>query len=542
MRQLFHFVVPLLFSLVFTGQASALGFKNPRISSFLNQPLQFRVDITDKPLSLSVEKYTIFSSFVGSEFYSQNTIEVNSIIISETKDKKFVLVTTRQNIREPFIQLSLDLKRQGMNVSRTFNILLEPPTLLNPDSGESYLVKVNPADTVWSIAERFLQEDSYSIEQMMMAIYRLNPDAFLGQNINRLKNEAELVIPNIENIISLDKKEAKKLFQNQYDEWKNQNYLQEQNKISSNELDAQQVLTVLNSGETTALESSKNKKSLIVESSVFAKSDNELQMQLNRAQSAMGLLEKKFDEQSEELAKLRAEIKSLKLGPNKNTISPVLNSSDSKKGVNLWFYTFLSSFFILAIGIGFVLFKKSKARIRQMYINFANEDSKNNHEERATVSESVKNSDLPVTENKKQAESGRDSPTSECEPDSQIVLSINSYLAYERYEDAIRECRSALEKFPKSVELNILMLKIFKESDETQNFDDQYLKLEDLFEPETDEWLRITEKYRSLKAELREKLTRELPAIDSDSDLELDLDIDIDKDVGKNDDKDLGKN
>ena len=73
MRQLSRFVVSLLFSLVFAGQISALGFKNPKISSFLNQPLQFQVDITDKPLSLSGEKYSIRSSFVGSEFYNQNT-------------------------------------------------------------------------------------------------------------------------------------------------------------------------------------------------------------------------------------------------------------------------------------------------------------------------------------------------------------------------------------------------------------------------------------------------------------------------------------
>ena len=542
MRQLFRFVVSLFFSLVFAGQTSALGFKNPKISSFLNQPLQFQVDITDKPLSLPVEKYSIRSSFIGSEFYNQNTIEVNSRIISKTKDKKIILVTTRQNIKEPFIQLSLNLKREGMNVSRIFTILLEPPTLLNADSGEIYSVKVNRADTVWSIAERFLQDDLYSIEQMMMAIYRLNPDAFFGQNINRLKNEAELAIPNIEDILSLDKNEAKKSFLNQYFEWKNQNNFQDQNKISDNELDAQQVLTVLNSGETTALESSKNEKSLIVEPSSFAKANDELQMQLNRAQSAMGLLERKFEEQSEELAKLRAEISSLKLGPDKNTISPVVNPSDSKKEFNLWFYIFLSSFFILAIGIGFVLFKKSKARIRQMDINFANENSNKNREERTAAPEGVKNSDSAVTEDKKQDDSDRDSPTSEREPDSQIALSINSYLAYERYEDAIRECRSALDRFPKSVELNILMLKIFKESDDFKNFDDQYLKLKDSFEAETDEWFRITEKYKSLKAELSEKLIREPPAIEPEPGLELDLDIDIEKDVGQEDDKDQNKN
>jgi len=480
------------------------------------------------------------SSFSGSEFDSQNTIEVNSKIISDTKDKKIVLVTTRQKIREPFIQLTLDLERDGMIVSRIFNILLEPLTLLNTDTGENFLVKVRPADTVWSIAERFLQDNLFSIEQIMMAIYRQNPGAFLGQNINRLKNQSELVIPSIEEIISLDKREAKKLFLGQYDEWRNQNYLQEQNKTSNNELDDQQVLTVLNSGETTALENSKNVKSFNLELPSSGKSDNKLQMQLDRAQNAMGLLEKKFDEQSEELAKLRAEIKSLKLSTDKNIISPVLNSSNTKNGFSLWFYMILGSFFVIAVCIGFILFKKNKARIRQMDISLANEDNKNNYKEKTAVPESVENSDLPVIVNKKQDGSGGDNPSTDREPDSQIVLSINSYLAYERYVDAIRECRNALEKFPKSVELNILMLKIFKESGETQNFNSQYLKLEDVFEPETDEWLRISEKYKLFKSEINEKLTKKAPV--ANKDLDLDLDIDIEQDVGQNDDKDLGKN
>ena len=99
-----------------------------------------------------------------------------------------------------------------MNVSRIFNILLEPPTLLTTASGENYLVKVKLADTVWSIAERFLQDNSFSIEQMMMAIFRLNPDAFLGKNINRLKINSELLIPNIETTLSLSTAKKKIIF------------------------------------------------------------------------------------------------------------------------------------------------------------------------------------------------------------------------------------------------------------------------------------------------------------------------------------------
>ena len=183
-------------------------------SFFLNQPLQFQVDIIDNSQSLPTEQYSITTSISDSEFGSQNIMEFDSKIVSKTKDKKIVLVTTRQNVREPFIQIRLQLNRDGMNVSRIFNILLEPPTLLTTASGKNYLVKVKSADTVWSIAERFLQDNSFSIEQMMMAIFRLNPDAFLGENINRLKINSELLIPDIETIVSLSTKRRKNYFSN----------------------------------------------------------------------------------------------------------------------------------------------------------------------------------------------------------------------------------------------------------------------------------------------------------------------------------------
>ena len=140
-----------------------------------------------------------------------------------------------------------------------------------------------------------------------------------------------------------------------------------------------------------------------------------------------------------------------------------MNSSDSKEVVNLWFYLLLGSFFVLAVGIGFVLFKKSKARIRQMDINYANEDSDNKTKEKPTVSESTKNPKSLGSVSRKQTREGADNRRADSQPDPQIILSINSYLAYERYEDAIRESKSALEKFPKSVELHILLLKIFKD-------------------------------------------------------------------------------
>ena len=99
-------------------------------------------------------------------------------------------------------------------ILRIFNILLEPD-FLSAES-ETYTVDVKSADTVWSIAEICV---IFLIEQMMMAIYRLNPDSyFYDSNVNRLKNGTQLLIPDISTIEVLLKPFTKKLFRKQYEQ------------------------------------------------------------------------------------------------------------------------------------------------------------------------------------------------------------------------------------------------------------------------------------------------------------------------------------
>ena len=88
--------------------------------------------------------------------------------------------------------------------------------------------------------------------------------------------------------------------------------------------------------------------------------------------------------------------------------------------------------------------------------------------------------------------------------------------------------------------MHILLLKIFKDNCEAQNFDSHYSKIRDFFEPESDEWKLVTEKYQAFKSELNEKLAKETLSLDVD--LDLDIDIDSNKDLSQRDDEDMGKN
>ena len=63
-------------------------------------------------------------------------------------------------------------------------------------------------DTLSGIALRIRPDDSVSIQQAMLAIQELNPDAFIGGNINRLRNGEVLRVPSISDIQAIGQREA----------------------------------------------------------------------------------------------------------------------------------------------------------------------------------------------------------------------------------------------------------------------------------------------------------------------------------------------
>lgn len=63
-------------------------------------------------------------------------------------------------------------------------------------------------DTLWAIASQMRPERSVSIQQMMLALYRSNPEAFVDDNINNLKTGQVLSNPDLSDVQSLSQSEA----------------------------------------------------------------------------------------------------------------------------------------------------------------------------------------------------------------------------------------------------------------------------------------------------------------------------------------------
>lgn len=63
-------------------------------------------------------------------------------------------------------------------------------------SGENPTYVVQSGDSLWGIANQIAQANNVSVMEVMTSIHQQNPDAFFGNNINRLKTNAALNLPN----------------------------------------------------------------------------------------------------------------------------------------------------------------------------------------------------------------------------------------------------------------------------------------------------------------------------------------------------------
>lgn len=90
------------------------------------------------------------------------------------------------------------------------------PTL----AGDSY--EVQKRDSLWQIANRIRPGTPQMVNQTMIALYRANPSAFVGNNINRLRSGVVLRIPTDDDLLSVDVKEANAEVTRQFNEWRPQ--------------------------------------------------------------------------------------------------------------------------------------------------------------------------------------------------------------------------------------------------------------------------------------------------------------------------------
>jgi FimV-like protein len=216
------------------AEAATLG--EAQVKSFLNQPLEVEIALVglrpgeQEDLRLRVANQEHFErlGIVYDSFLADLRFDVAQV------DGRWV-VRTRSNrpVTEPFIDFPLQMSWPGGQLIRQYTLLIDPvrrvqrPTaasaapaaapaaqprtpLAQPRALEAY-GPVKPGETLWPIAQQ-LRPRGVTTQQMAIALLRANPQAFIDNNVNRLRAGATLSIPPLEVIQQLDAAAARAEF------------------------------------------------------------------------------------------------------------------------------------------------------------------------------------------------------------------------------------------------------------------------------------------------------------------------------------------
>ena len=241
----------------------ALGLGKLDLDSALNEPFDARIELLSPTIeeldSLNV-RLADEAAFSRAGIPRLNILRVLNFVVKETESGADVIrIYSNEPIREPFLNFLLEVSWSNGRLYREYTVLLDPPIYASPekqkrlapsapvesttgaivrdieDNQVVYAPEYKPGrsvpsaaptvsrpiaygggdygpavtgDTLWSIASAMRPDSSVSVQQMMFALLRANPEAFINGNINGLKRGHILNLPDSSELRSLTRDEA----------------------------------------------------------------------------------------------------------------------------------------------------------------------------------------------------------------------------------------------------------------------------------------------------------------------------------------------
>jgi pilus assembly protein FimV len=251
----------------FDAAALALGRLN--VQSALGEPLRAEIEVTEiapaeaDGLKVNIARVDAFNA--AGVPYNAVLADVRTSLQRRADGRYVVRLTSNRSLSEPFIDLLVEANWNSGRVVRDYTVLLDPPrsrtataaapvptapqisaapeprsapaatqapqrrapapaiaatpavpaasergvrTGSGSGSGEQQ-VTVQPGDTASKIAGAYKSAE-VSLDQMLVALLRANPSAFIGGNVNRIKAGAVLDVPNASQAAAVPSEEAKR--------------------------------------------------------------------------------------------------------------------------------------------------------------------------------------------------------------------------------------------------------------------------------------------------------------------------------------------
>ncbi|PKA68050.1 pilus assembly protein FimV [Pseudomonas baetica] len=334
-----------------SGMAHALGLGELTLKSTLNQPLVAEIELLDVKDLTAAE---VVPSLASPEDFAKAGVDRQAFLndltftpVLNASGKSVLRVTSSKPLSEPMVKFLVQVMWPNGRLLRDYSVLLDPSkfspqtadaaaqpapsqTVTAPTTGATHPAQytTTPRDTLWEIAAK--ARTGGSVQQTMLAIQALNPDAFIGGNINRLKSGQVLRLPDSVQSTSLPQSKAIAEVAAQNEAWRQgrryvakpgsgQQQLDATNRGRGNSgaaPDAKDNLSLVSAesakargkgpaGDAKALS---NKLALTQESLDTTRRDNEeLKSRMSDLQSQLDKLQKLIELKNNQLAKMQAE-------------------------------------------------------------------------------------------------------------------------------------------------------------------------------------------------------------------------------------------
>lgn len=212
-----------------SGMAQALGLGELTLKSTLNQPLVAEIELLDVKDLTAAE---VVPSLASPEDFAKAGVDRQAFLndltftpVLNASGKSVLRVTSSKPLSEPMVKFLVQVMWPSGRLMRDYSVLLDPskfspqtaeaaaqpaptPAVTAPVTGaaKSAQYTTTPRDTLWEIAAK--ARNGGSVQQTMLAIQALNPDAFIDGNINRLKTGQVLRMPDQTQTTSLPQPKA----------------------------------------------------------------------------------------------------------------------------------------------------------------------------------------------------------------------------------------------------------------------------------------------------------------------------------------------
>ena len=245
-----------LILIIFTSsKLFALTLNKMQVSSKQDEPLNAIIDVT---FSKGDKASNLKPAIASKENYEANGLSrlpIHSDIqirLEESANGANLILTSKKIVKDPFLDLLIQIDSDKGRKYKEYTVLIDPPEpkislkkeqLANNEAApaveevkvapaveevkakkkkntDSKIIKSSNRKTLYQIA-RENKPSGVTTEQMVLAIFQNNPQAFSEDNVNTLLNNKNLKIPPVSYFENHSHLEARKILRDQNIEWKN---------------------------------------------------------------------------------------------------------------------------------------------------------------------------------------------------------------------------------------------------------------------------------------------------------------------------------